>query len=175
VFCANGGGTHLFIDEIHRYPNLAIELKTVYDNYPELHLVFTGSSILEIYKSDADLSRRAVRFHLHGLSFREFLALENEISLEPISLHDILNNHTNLATEIASKIKILPLFKTYLEHGYYPFYREGVKNYHSKLMNTVNVVIETDLTSVVKIAFESSLYGEFFTPFVGKNPYFHRF
>jgi len=82
------GGTHLFIDEIHRYPNLAIELKIVYDNYPELHLVFTGSSILEIYKSDADLSRRAVRFHLHGLSFREFLALENEISLEPISLHE---------------------------------------------------------------------------------------
>jgi len=150
LFCANGG-THLFIDEIHRYPNWAIELKTVYDNYPELHLVFTGSSILEIYKSDADLSRRAVKYHLHGLSFREFLALENEISLEPLTMNDILYNHCNLATEIVSKIKILPLFKTYLEHGYYPFYREGVKNYHSKLMNTVNVVIETDLTSVEKI------------------------
>ena len=145
------GGTHIFIDEVHRYPNWAIELKTIYDNFPELHIVFTGSSILQIYNADADLSRRAVRFELHGLSFREYLALENTMEIAPFSLEDILTNHNNIAADITSKVKILPLYKAYLEHGYYPFYRESIKNYYMKLMNVINVVIETDLTAVEKI------------------------
>ena len=149
-FCAFGG-THIFIDEIHRYPNWAIELKNIYDNFPELHIVFTGSSILEIYKSDADLSRRAMKYELHGLSFREYLALENMLDLKPFSLEDILKNHSNIASDISSKVKILPLFKAYLEHGYYPFYRESIKNYFSKLENVVNTVIEVDLPSIEKI------------------------
>lgn len=149
-FCAFGG-THIFIDEIHRYPNWAIELKNIYDNYPELHIVFTGSSILEIYKSDADLSRRAMKHELHGLSFREYLALENVLDIKPLSLEEILKDHTNIASDISSKVKILPLFKAYLEHGYYPFYRESIKNYFSKLQNVVNTVIEIDLPSIEKI------------------------
>jgi len=149
-FCAFGG-THIFIDEIHRYPNWAIELKNIYDNYPELHIVFTGSSILEIYKSDADLSRRAMKHELHGLSFREYLALENVMDIKPFSLEEILRNHTNIASDISSTVKILPLFKAYLEHGYYPFYRESIKNYSSKLENVVNTIIEIDLPSIEKI------------------------
>jgi len=149
-FCAFGG-THIFIDEIHRYPNWAIELKNIYDNFPELHIVFTGSSILEIYKSDADLSRRAMKYELHGLSFREYLALEYMLDMKPFSLEDILKNHSNIASDISSKVKILPLFKAYLEHGYYPFYRESIKNYFSKLENVVNTVIEVDLPSIEKI------------------------
>ena len=149
-FCAFGG-THIFIDEIHRYPNWAIELKNIYDNFPELHIVFTGSSILEIYKSDADLSRRAMKHELHGLSFREYLALVNVLDMKPVSLEKILKNHTNIASDITLKVKILPLFKAYLEHGYYPFYRESIKNYFSKLENVVNTVIEIDLPSIEKI------------------------
>ena len=149
-FCAFGG-SHIFIDEIHRYPNWAIELKSIYDNYPELHIVFTGSSILEIYKSDADLSRRAMKHELHGLSFREYLALENVMDIKPFSLEEILRNHTNIASDISSTVKILPLFKAYLEHGYYPFYRESIKNYSSKLENVVNTIIEIDLPSIEKI------------------------
>jgi predicted AAA+ superfamily ATPase len=149
-FCAFGG-THIFIDEIHRYPNWAIELKNIYDNFPELHIVFTGSSILEIYKSDADLSRRAMKHELHGLSFREYLALENVMDIKPFSLDEILRNHTNIASDISSSLKILPLFKAYLEHGYYPFYRESIKNYFSKLENVVNTIIEIDLPSIEKI------------------------
>jgi len=149
-FCAFGG-SHIFIDEIHRYPNWAIELKNIYDNYPELHIVFTGSSILEIYKSDADLSRRAMKHELHGLSFREYLALENVMDIKPFSLEEILRNHTNIASDISSTVKILPLFKAYLEHGYYPFYRESIKNYSSKLENVVNTIIEIDLPSIEKI------------------------
>src|SRR5665647_2292179 len=91
------GGTHIYIDEVHRYPNWANELKTIYDNFPELHIVFTGSSILQIYNADADLSRRAVKFELHGLSFREYLALENAVEISALSLVNILSNHSNIA------------------------------------------------------------------------------
>jgi uncharacterized protein len=156
-FCAYGG-THIFMDEIHRYPNWSIELKNIYDNYPELHIVFTGSSMLEIYKGEADLSRRAVRYELHGLSFREYLGIEKVMDLPIYSLNEILTNHSNIASEITTKVKILPLFKAYLEHGNYPFYRESVKNYASKLQNVINTVIENDLPAIEKIDY-SGLYS----------------
>ena len=145
------GGTHLFIDEVHKYPNWSIEMKNVYDNFPELKTVFTGSSILEIYKSDADLSRRAVKYDLHGLSFREYLALENEIDLPSLSLEEITTNHIDIADEIRNKIKIIPLFKNYLKTGYYPIYKQGIKNYFAKLENIINTTLESDLPSIEKI------------------------
>lgn len=111
------GGTHLFIDEVHKYPNWSLELKNVYDNYPDLKTVFTGSSILEIYKSDADLSRRAVKYELHGLSFREYLSLEKIIDLPVLPLNEILSNHIDIADDIRNKIKVIPLFKQYLKNG----------------------------------------------------------
>jgi predicted AAA+ superfamily ATPase len=77
------GGTHLFIDEVHRYKNWAVEIKNIYDSFPRLHVVFTGSSLLEVYRSQADLSRRAVCYNLHGLSFREFLQFENKLDTPP--------------------------------------------------------------------------------------------
>jgi len=156
-FCAYGG-THIFWDEIHRYPNWSTELKNIYDNFPELHIVFTGSSMLEIYKGDADLSRRAVRYELHGLSFREYLGMENVLVLPVYSLTEILTNHCNIASEISAKVKILPLFKAYMEHGYYPFYRESVKNYSAKLQNVINTVIDNDLPAIEKIDY-SGLYS----------------
>ncbi len=148
------GGTHLFIDEVHKYPNWSIEMKNVYDNFPELKTVFTGSSILEIYKSDADLSRRAVKYELHGLSFREYLALENHIDLPALTLQEIIENHIDIADSIRNKIKIIPLFKNYLKYGYYPIYKEGVKNYFSKLENIINTTLERDLPSIEKIDYQ---------------------
>jgi predicted AAA+ superfamily ATPase len=149
------GGTHIFIDEVHRYPNWAIEIKNIYDSYPDLHIVFTGSSMLEIYKSNADLSRRAISYHLNGLSFREFLKLEYKMDFPVCTLTDILENHTTIASEICSKIKIIPAFKSYLEYGYYPFYREGVKRYSMRLRNVINTVLESDLPAVEKIEYAS--------------------
>ncbi|MEI6555123.1 MAG: AAA family ATPase [Paludibacter sp.] len=149
------GGTHIFIDEVHRYPNWAIEIKNLYDSYPDLHIVFTGSSILEIYKSNADLSRRAITYHLHGLSFREFLKLEKNYDAPILSLQDVIENHMEIASRICSEIKITPAFRAYLEYGYYPFFKEGVKRYSMRLRNVVNVILETDLPAVEKIEYAS--------------------
>lgn len=149
------GGTHIFIDEVHRYPNWAIEIKNIYDSYPDLHIVFTGSSILEIYKSNADLSRRVISYHLHGLSFREFLKLEYKYDAPITTLKDIIENHIEIASKTCSEIKIIPAFRAYLEYGYYPFFKEGVKRYSMRLRNVVNVILENDLPAVEKIEYAS--------------------
>ena len=151
------GGTHLFLDEVHRYPNWSIEIKNIYDSYPEIHIIFTGSSILEIYKSNADLSRRAIHYHLQGLSLREYLKFEHDIDLPPLSLSDILNNHLNIASEITAKIKILPLFEEYLKQGYYPFYKENSKNYLLRLQNMINTILDYDLPAVENIEYTTLL------------------
>jgi predicted AAA+ superfamily ATPase len=147
------GGTHIFLDEVHRYPTWSVEIKNIYDSYPDLHIVFTGSSILEIYKSNADLSRRAISYHLHGLSFREFLLFEKNFEIDVLSLDDILNNHQVIASNIISQIKILPEFKKYLEYGYYPFYKEDLKSYPIRLQNVVNTILENDLPAVEKVEY----------------------
>lgn len=149
------GGTHLFLDEVHRYPNWSVEIKNLYDSYPDLHLIFTGSSVLEIYKSNADLSRRAITYHLHGLSFREFLLFEDKLELPPFSLRDILEKHQTIAGNITSKLKILPEFEKFLEYGYYPFYKEDVKSYPMRLLQIVNTILENDLPAVEKVEYPS--------------------
>ncbi|MDD4141219.1 MAG: AAA family ATPase [Bacteroidales bacterium] len=149
------GGTHLFLDEIHRYPNWAIEIKNIYDSFPKLKIVFTGSSLLQIYKSTADLSRRVVYENLNGLSFREFLKFEGIRDYPVLSLNDIVENHQNIAFQITADIKIMPLFKKYLKNGYYLFYKEGLKKYESKLQEAINNVIDVDIPAVENIEFES--------------------
>jgi predicted AAA+ superfamily ATPase len=135
---AKYGGKHLFIDEIHKYPNWSQELKMMYDYLPKLQVVFTGSSILDIYKGYADLSRRVLLYHLNGLSFREYLAMKENISLPVYSLHEILKNKVKI-----DKHQPLPLFKTYLQEGYYPFFKEG--GYYERLQAIINLILETDI------------------------------
>jgi predicted AAA+ superfamily ATPase len=149
------GVTHFFIDEVHKYPydTWAQELKNIYDSYPQAKVVFSGSSILNIYKGNADLSRRAVSYELFGLSFREFLEFEGIKKIPPVSLDDLLKNHVSIASEIIRDIKILPLFRKYLQSGYFPYYKEDVQTYRLRLLNTVNAVLETDLPSVENIEF----------------------
>lgn len=149
------GGTHLFLDEIHHYPNWANEIKNIYDSFPKLKIVFTGSSLLQIHKSTADLSRRVVFETLEGLSFREFLKFENIGDFPILKLDDIVENHQNIAMEITNGIKIIPLFKKYLRNGYYLFYKEGVKKYESKLQEIINNVIDVDIPAVENIEFAS--------------------
>lgn len=151
------GGTHLFLDEVHRYPNWCIEIKNIYDSYPRLHIVFTGSSMLEIFRSNADLSRRAINYHLYGLSFREFLEFETGKKYPCLSLEEILSDHINIAANITQDLKILPLFKTYLEHGYYPFYKEGIKSYPIRLQNIVNTTLDYDLPAIENIEYATIL------------------
>lgn len=108
---------------------------------------------LEIYKSNADLSRRAITYHLCGLSFREFLFFENKLEVAPLSLYDILYEHQTIASQITSQIKILPEFKKYIEYGYFPFYKEGIKSYPIRLQNVVNTILENDLPAIEKVEY----------------------
>jgi predicted AAA+ superfamily ATPase len=151
------GVTYLFIDEVHKYPydSWAQEIKNIYDSYPEIRTVFSGSSILKIYEGNADLSRRAVDYELFGLSFREFLAFEGIKKIAAVSLDDLLKSHVEIAAEITKGIKIMPLFRQYLQNGYFPYYKEGLHSYSRKLLNTINAVLETDLPAVEKIEYSS--------------------
>lgn len=142
------GGTHLFLDEIHRYPKWQTILKNLYDDYPDLNIVYTGSSMLEIDSSQGDLSRRQIVYHLAGLSFREFLYFENDIKVEPVTLEELLSRHVEIASFITSGTKILPLFEKYLKIGYYPFYKSTFEGYEFRLQEVVRQVIESDLPAV---------------------------
>lgn len=145
------GGKILAIDEVHRYPNWASELKNIYDDFEDLKIVFTGSSILQIRNTSADLSRRMVRYELPGLSFREFLKFEAEISFQRYSLTDILDNHVSIAIEIISKVKPLAWFDNYLQYGYYPFYMENTESFQIKLSEVMAVVLEIDIAQYESI------------------------
>lgn len=141
----NKGGEHLFVDEVHKYPNWSIELKNIYDNYPKLKVAFTGSSLLEILNARADLSRRALVFELQGLSFREYLKFKQNIDLQSISLEELLMNHTQIALEINENFKPLSFFESYLKLGYYPFYEENSVFYYKQLQEIISMILEIEL------------------------------
>ncbi len=142
---AKRGGQHLYLDEVHKYPNWSQELKNIYDDLPELHVVFTGSSLLEILNGNADLSRRAIVYEMQGFSFREYLNRNLSLHLPILSLSDILNNHTSIAQEVVSQVKVLKHFTDYLRNGYYPFYNELPALYHSRINEIANFIIEVEI------------------------------
>jgi predicted AAA+ superfamily ATPase len=145
------GGKYLFIDEVHKYENWSQEIKNIYDSFSDLKVVITGSSMLQIYKGNADLSRRAVHYVLHGLSFREFLKYDQNLKFDKISLENLLHNHIEIAGDFNDSIRPLPLFNSYLKQGYYPYYKSDKRFYLPKLANTVNLILEMDLPAVETI------------------------
>lgn len=151
------GGEYIFLDEVHRYPNWAVEVKNIYDSYPAMKIVFTGSSMLEIYQSGADLSRRVIHYSLYGMSFREFLNFEYGYNFQKFDLNEVLENHFELSTEITTNSKILPLFAKYLEYGYYPIFRENINSYPDRLQGIVNAVIDSDLPACSHIEHSSGI------------------
>lgn len=139
------GGTHLFLDEVHYFPNWKTLIKNINDDYPGLHVVYTGSSMLKIDGGVADLSRRQLPYTLHGMSFREYLLYEGLAEIDAIPFDFLLNNHRQIAEDILSNgMKILPLFADYLRHGYYPFYRSVYSGFEIRLQQVVNHVLEND-------------------------------
>jgi predicted AAA+ superfamily ATPase len=133
------GGKYLFIDEIHKYKDWSKELKLIYDYHPQLKVIFTGSSILDINKGAADLSRRAVMYRMQGLSFREYLQLFHHISADIYTLQDIINHNV----EIPGVDHPLPFFEDYLKRGYYPFALE--EEYDLRLQQIINQTLELDI------------------------------
>ncbi len=152
---AQFGGTHLLLDEVHKYPNWSREIKLIYDNFPELNVIFTSSSMLEIYKSESDLSRRAVSYFLKELSFREFIIFETHRKFKAYSFSRILKDHSEIAMELLAKIKPLPLFEKYLKAGLYPYYKENESTYIQKLQQTINLIIEIDVNAVEEMQYET--------------------
>jgi len=142
------GYTHVFIDEVHCYGDWSRLIKTAADFYPGLNIAYSGSSILKLSKGQSDLSRRQTVYLLKGMSFREFLAYEGVATFPKLELADILSDHRRIALEVCSKIKVLPLFSQYLQHGYYPFYKEAVGHFADKLSEVVNTVLNVDLPAV---------------------------
>ncbi|AMC10848.1 AAA family ATPase [Lutibacter profundi] len=145
------GGQFLFIDEVHKYPNWAQEIKNIYDDYPELKIVFTGSSLLEILNARADLSRRAIMYTMQGLSYREFLNLELQMDLPAFSFKEIVSNHVEIAQKINKQIKPFQYFETYLKTGYYPFFQESKKLYHQRIEEVINLILEIELPLLRKV------------------------
>ena len=149
------GGKYLFLDELHKYQNWSVEIKQIYDTYAGLHLVFSGSSILEIRKGEADLSRRVVSYYLPGLSFREFLALDQGLIFDSYDLETLLKEHLRIAHTISETIRPLEHYGNYIKYGYYPYFNEGKAVYPEKLLNTINLILEVDLPATERIDFNS--------------------
>lgn len=149
------GGELLAIDEIHKYKSgntdWSREIKEIYELYPDLKLIVSGSSLLKLKEGDADLSRRAVKYTLAGLSFREALRFYHGLEFEKWTLDDILKHTYDLWQTVSTKCKPNALFKEYLKKGYYPFLLEGEGEYHTKIEQVVNYIIETELPQICKV------------------------
>jgi len=157
------GGLYLFLDEVHKYPSKypkhdwSAEIKVIYDRYPDLQVVYSGSSVLQLFKGQGDLSRRKCSYNLYGLSFREYINWINKTELPACTLSDLVNNHSEIAKTITNNHKIIPLFLDYLKHGYYPYYKEAPNQFCNRLRDTINVILEQDLPSVASFSHENHI------------------
>jgi len=145
---ASEGGEYLLLDEVHRYEDFSSNLKTIYDLF-DIKVIFTSSSATSILNARSDLSRRVTLCSLNGFSFREYLEFKHQIALSAYAIEDIFQNHCEIAKELAKhNIDILKEYKEYIEVGYYPFYFDKQTSYYQSLLNTINLTIDLDLTSL---------------------------
>ena len=149
------GGTRLVLDEVHYVKDWQRIVKNLYDDFKELKIAYTGSSLLRLKARQGDLSRRQVEYELPGLSFREFLKFEGVMDWPCVALSDILSDHVTIAREITKKVKILPLFERYFKSGYYPFFLEAPSKYEERIRQVVNQTLDSDWPSVEDITAET--------------------
>ena len=150
------GGRAIFIDEVHRYPMWQTAIKNIYDDYPDLKIVYSGSSMLQIDRRQGDLSRRQAVYELEGLSFREYLQYEGLMTIPPYSLTEILENHVEISWKLTSgPMNVIPTFHEYLKKGYYPFYKEVHAGYDLRLEELSRQVIESDLPAVEEVKYST--------------------
>jgi len=139
------GYRSFFMDEVHRYQFWSKDLKQLYDDFEDINLIATGSSILEVAKGQADLSRRAIVYHIQGLTFREYLQFEKKLELNPIDLETIFEQHHEITADLLEQFSFERDFSNYLKIGYFPFYKENKSVYYQKLSETMNLVIDIDI------------------------------
>lgn len=155
VYLDTHGFTALFLDEVHRLPDWSVQIKNLHDQFPSLRIVYSGSSLLDIERAEADLSRRQATYTLDGLSFREFLVLEGVDAGAPVPLKTLLADHRPIAAALAAKTKILPLFERYLRSGFYPFHKEARSRFRERLRATVNQVLDVDWPKAEPVSAET--------------------
>lgn len=143
------GGKTLLIDQVFKYPNWAAELRSCYEKFPELKIIFTCSTVMKL-DENPELASIVKHYNLRGFSFREFLNIITGNELEAISLQDIINNHKKIASDICNKVKPLAHFRDYIHHGYYPFFLEK-RNFSENLLKTINMMLEVDVLSIKQI------------------------
>lgn len=139
------GGECLLLDEVHKYPHWSQYVKNIYDQYPSIKIVFTGSSLLQILNAEADLSRRCVSYEMQGLSFREYLQLYHKISLPQCRFDDVLHRADDICEDVNGKCRPLEHFSEYLRSGYYPFRKENPNQYATRVENVVDMILGIEL------------------------------
>lgn len=144
------GGKRLYIDEIHKYPQWALELKNIYDLLPSLQIVFSGSSMLKILGGETDLSRRAVIYQVPGLSYREYLQIILSVEFPRYNLNQIITDHESISSHLSERFKPLQHLGSYLKLGYYPFFLESENSYAIKLNSTINYILENEISGILR-------------------------
>lgn len=151
------GGKVIFVDEVHQRSSWPTLIKTIYDSYPSLKIVYSGSSLLRLDRDGADLSRRQMTYELPGLSFREYLSFGGILDYPAATLEEVLTDHVRLAGEVCANLRILEPFGKYLRYGYYPFFKESAEgqvremNYYAKLRQVVGQVLEVDYPKIEEV------------------------
>jgi predicted AAA+ superfamily ATPase len=144
-----------FFDEVHKYPNWDQEFKNIYDSYPNINIVFSGSSSIDLIKGTYDLSRRGILFKLGGMSFREYLEFRLGITIKNYSFNEIITTPESVIEEISGVERLKGHFLEYLDSGYYPFLFEDEENYHQKIMNIIDKTIYEDISNFYKLKTEN--------------------
>ena len=145
------GGRQLFMDEVHKYKGWSLEVKNAYDEFPDMHMVLSGSSLINLNDGEADLSRRCIAYNMPGLSFREYLSMFHNRNFRSHTLHDILTNGNSICAEVNAQLRPLPHFAEYMQRGYYPFLKEGLNNYYTRIENIVNATLDVELPQLRKL------------------------
>ena len=152
------GVRNFFLDEIHKYPNWNQELKNIYDSYPEIKIIFSGSSSIDLIKGAYDLSRRGVLVRMAGMSFREYLLFNGIADIAPITFAELLNDRGAIENAVAPIKKFRGHFKAYLGKGYYPFYTEGEESYQEKVLRIIEKSVYEDIPNSYKLKTENLIY-----------------
>ena len=142
------GGKILALDEVHKYPQWSKEIKILYDRYPDLQIIFTGSSIIDISRQEGDLSRRALMYELHGMSYREFLIMNGMKDLPTLSFAVLMEKTGNLRKLFPDEFRPLAGFEEYLKYAYYPFFKEDKAGYYQRLKQMVRLIVEYDMAEI---------------------------
>ena len=145
------GGKFLFIDEVHKYKNWSREIKNAYDEFTDLKMVLSGSSLVNIMEGEADLSRRCISYEMQGLSFREYMEMFHNQHFGTASLDDILTHGNDICSDVNARVRPVVLFHQYLRQGYYPFLIEGEESYYTRIENVVNMTIESELPQMRRL------------------------